>query len=73
MLQPTNHQTNCPYKGTASYYSVVKRDQKIENLVWTYPFPNAEVLKIKSLVSFFTEKLDEVFIDGEKLPKQKTK
>lgn len=73
MLQPTNHQTNCPYKGTASYYSVVKRDQKFENLVWTYPFPNAEVLKIKSLVSFFTEKLDEVFIDGEKLPKQKTK
>jgi uncharacterized protein (DUF427 family) len=73
MLQPTDHHTHCPYKGKASYYSVTNGADTLKNLAWTYPFPNAEVLKIKALVAFFTEKLDEVFIDGKKLPKIKTK
>lgn len=71
MLQPTNHQTQCPYKGTASYYSIKNRSDTLKNLVWTYPFPNAVVLKIKDMLAFFTEKLDEVFIDEKKLPRDK--
>lgn len=67
MLQPTNHQTQCPYKGTASYYSIKNGSDTLKNLVWTYPFPNASVLKIKDMLAFFTEKLDDVFIDGRKL------
>lgn len=73
LLQPTNHQTKCPYKGTASYYSIKINDKELKNLVWTYPFPNAEVFKIKDRLAFYTEKLDEVFIDGEKLSQDKTR
>lgn len=74
MLEPTRQQTHCPYKGTASYYSVKGADgNKMENIAWFYPFPNEEVFKIKNLVAFFTEKLDDVFIDDVKLPKEKTK
>ncbi len=73
MLQPVDHQTRCPYKGTASYYTVNIGGDTLENIVWTYPFPNTEVLEIKDLVAFFTEKLDEIYIDGKKLPKVKTK
>ena len=73
MLKPTNYQTRCPYKGTASYYSIKADGNNLKNLVWTYPFPNAEVFKVKDLAAFFTEKLDGVFIDGQKLSKVKTK
>jgi uncharacterized protein (DUF427 family) len=73
MLQPTDHQTQCPYKGITSYYSVNAGGNVTENLVWTYPFPNAEVFKIKDLVAFHTEKLDDVFIDGKKFPKYTAK
>ncbi len=45
----------------------------MENIIWTYPFPKAEVFKIKDLLAFYTEKLDEVFINGMKLPKVETK
>jgi uncharacterized protein (DUF427 family) len=73
LLQPSSHHTQCPYKGKASYYSVINGGEAMKNLAWTYLFPNAEVLKIKALVAFFTERLDEVFVDGVKLPKMKTK
>ncbi len=74
MLEPTSHQTHCPYKGTANYYTVREvSGNKMENLVWFYPFPNEEVFKIKNLAAFFTERLDEVFVDGVKLPEMKTK
>jgi len=73
MLEPESHQTQCPYKGTASYYSIINGSDKLKNVVWYYPFPNAEVFKIKDMLAFFTEKLDEVFINGEKLPESKTK
>ncbi len=69
LLEPTAHQTECPYKGTASYYSIKTDEHKMENVVWTYPFPNAEMNKIKDLVAFYAEKIDDVFIDGKKLTK----
>jgi len=73
LLQPTHYQTQCPYKGTAFYYSIINGGDNLKNVIWTYPFPNTEVFKIKDLVAFFTEKLEEVFIDGKKLPKVKSK
>ena len=72
LLVPSDYQSHCPYKGTASYYSIKADGDKVKNMVWTYPFPNAEVSKIKDLVAFYTENLDDVFIDGKQLPKMKT-
>ncbi len=45
----------------------------MEYAVWTNSFPNSEVLKIKDHLAFFTEKLEDVFIDGERLPESETK
>ncbi len=73
LLEPTDFKTGCPYKGIASYYSVKVNGETMENVVWTYPYPNEEVAKIKDLVAFFTEKLDDVFVDGKRFPKVKTK
>jgi uncharacterized protein (DUF427 family) len=34
LLEPTSHHTHCPYKGDASYYTVVAGGQRYENAVW---------------------------------------
>jgi uncharacterized protein (DUF427 family) len=39
LLEPTSHRTHCPYKGDASYYTVVAGGRRYENAVWAYPGP----------------------------------
>jgi uncharacterized protein (DUF427 family) len=61
-LIPSDTVTRCPYKGTASYYSVNLEGG--QDILWYYEDPLAEVGRIKGLVSFFNEKVD-VELDGE--------
>ena len=63
-LTATDAQSRCPYKGTASYWSVTVGDQVYANLVWSYPDPIPECPKIAGLLSFFNEKVD-LYVDGE--------
>jgi uncharacterized protein (DUF427 family) len=72
LLEPTEHVTHCPYKGAASHYSAVIADEVVENIAWTYPFPTPELFKIKDLVAFYSERLDDFFVDGERQPKPQT-
>lgn len=65
LLEPTNHHTECPYKGVASYYSVKVGDEVYENIAWYYPFPYAEVGKIQNLIAFYNEKVDVLYVDEE--------
>lgn len=72
LLEPTKSHTECPYKGIASYYSVRIGDQVVEDIAWYYPFPHLEVGKIQNLISFYDEKVDAVYVDGEKQDRPKT-
>ena len=63
-LVPSDKQTQCPYKGVASYYSVEAGGGRVENLVWYYPEPIPAAGKIKGLLCFFNEKVD-LEVDGE--------
>ena len=63
-LVPSDKQTQCPYKGIASYYSVEAGGGRLEDLVWYYPEPIPEAGKIKGLLCFFNEKVD-LEVDGE--------
>ena len=63
-LVATDLHTACPYKGVASYYSVVTPSGTHDNLAWWYPFPTDESSKIAGMVSFYNEKVD-ITIDGE--------
>ena len=71
-LIPSDTQSQCPYKGTASYYSVKVGEHVFEDLVWSYPDPIAECPKIKDLLCFFNEHVDAIYIDGELVRKVKT-
>jgi uncharacterized protein (DUF427 family) len=65
LLEPTDSHTACPYKGTASYWSVKVGGTVHKDLVWGYPEPIPETPKIKGLLSFYNEKVD-IFIDSVK-------
>lgn len=56
-FESSPHQTFCPFKGDASYWSLKLGDVCIENVVWTYRDPFPEVEGLKGYVSFDTEKL----------------
>jgi uncharacterized protein (DUF427 family) len=62
-LRPSDTQTHCPYKGTASYWSIELDGKAYEDLVWIYRTPLPESQKIAGLASFYNEKLD-VYVDG---------
>ena len=54
-LARTSHQTHCPFKGDASYYSLRNGP---ENAVWSYEQPYDELLAIKELVAFYPDKFE---------------
>jgi uncharacterized protein (DUF427 family) len=72
LLVPSDKTTACPYKGRARYYSVKIGDQVYQDLVWIYPDPIAECPKIKGLLCFFNEHVDEIRVDGKVVPKPVT-
>ncbi len=52
-LQPSSHNTTCPWKGTASYCDVVVAGQRNEAAAWYYPRPNPAAKHIKDHVAFW--------------------
>jgi uncharacterized protein (DUF427 family) len=63
LLRPSDAHTLCPYKGTASYWSLEVNGRRYEDFVWTYRAPLPESQKIAGLVCFYDEKVD-VYLDG---------
>lgn len=64
LFVPSETTTQCPYKGIANYYHVRLPDGTlVEDVVWWYRTPLAEVGDVKGLVAFYDEKVD-VWVDG---------
>src|ERR671917_181258 len=51
MLVPSNTNTQCPYKGVASYWSVEAGGERAEDLIWSYQDPIPEAAKIEGYLS----------------------
>ncbi|MBY3512795.1 DUF427 domain-containing protein [Rhizobium laguerreae] len=60
LLQRTDHATHCPYKGDASYYSIIPGGERSKNAVWTYEAPNAAVSSIKDHLAFYPDRVDGI-------------
>ena len=52
-FKESSHQTSCPWKGKASYYSVEVEGEKNENAAWFYPTPKDAAANIKGYVAFW--------------------
>ncbi|MEV5882832.1 DUF427 domain-containing protein [Streptomyces sp. NPDC052020] len=48
-LTPSGTSTHCPFKGTASYWSL----PDAADVVWAYPAPEPEVAEIKDHLCFY--------------------
>jgi len=60
-LVRSKHQTVCPFKGTASYYSL---KNGAENAVWTYETPYASE-RDRGAARFLPDKVDSIAADAE--------
>lgn len=72
LLEATDTESGCPYKGTAEYWSVRAGDALERDLAWSYPHPLPEAQKVAGLVCFYNERVDLV-VDGELLTPPRTK
>lgn len=52
-LQPSNTQTVCPWKGTASYYNVVVNGDTNADAAWYYAAPKEAAKNIAGRVAFW--------------------
>lgn len=62
--------SHCPFKGDATYRSVRAGERLVEDLVWTYPEPNAALPVLAGLGGLYLEHLgdgDEVLEEDEVL------
>ena len=52
-FKETDHNTICPWKGTASYYTLEVDGEVNENAAWYYPEPKKAAKEIKDHVAFW--------------------
>lgn len=52
-FKQTDHATVCPWKGTASYYTITVDGTSETNAAWTYRDPKDAAAEIKDHVAFY--------------------
>jgi len=52
-LEPSTHQSVCPWKGTAAYYDVVVDGKRNASAAWYYADPKDAAANIKDHVAFW--------------------
>ena len=58
VLRSTDHETYCPFKGEASYYTVTTPAGELENVIWTYTEPYDAVSEIAGHAAFYTDRVE---------------
>ena len=53
-LDQTDQTSSCPFKGSATYFTIVAKSGPIKNVGWSYENPKAEVAAIKDHNAFYT-------------------
>ena len=59
-LAQTEHRSHCPYKGEATYYTIVRDGQISENAAWSYEDPYPAMSLIKGHLAFFPNRVEIV-------------
>ena len=58
LLAPSDLTTYCPYKGDASYYSIIADPQRGTDAVWFYDQPYPAVAQIEDHVAFYPDRVE---------------
>lgn len=57
VLRPSDHETYCPFKGEASYYSIEVGADVAPAALWFYPAPHDAVAAIKDHAAFYPDRV----------------
>lgn len=66
LLERTDHTTESPLKGTASYWTVRVGDRVAENAAWTYETPAPGGPDLTNFVAFFWNEMDAWYEEDER-------
>jgi len=69
LLRPGTGKSACEWKGRASYFDVLSRDEVIEHAAWSYEQPLAAFTEITGHISFYPGRVD-CYVDGERVRPQ---
>lgn len=67
LMARTDHDTHCPYKGHASYWSVTVGDRTAENALWSYETPYDEKPELAGLGAFYWKRVDHWYEEDEEI------
>ncbi|MBF9061173.1 DUF427 domain-containing protein [Rhodobacterales bacterium HKCCSP123] len=56
-LERTESSTKCPWKGTATYYTVSSAAGDIPDAAWSYEDPLEAVARIRDHIAFYTDRV----------------
>jgi uncharacterized protein (DUF427 family) len=65
VLVRTDTVSYCPYKGDASYYTVMVDDDTAVDAIWEYQNPRPAVAAIKGHVAFYPDRVDGLDIEAD--------
>ena len=60
LLETSSHSTHCPYKGDASYFTIVADGRTATNAVWSYERPYPAVAEIQQYLAFYPNRVDAI-------------
>ena len=72
-LSESETESVCPYKGKATYFSTTIDPKVCPDIAWSYEEALPESTKIRNKICFFNERVDAIFLEGEKLEVPQTK
>ncbi len=71
LLEPTDTETACAYKGFASYWSAKIGDTVVADVAWSYENPHNYAAPVQGMICFFNERV-EISVDGVALERPRT-
>ena len=70
LVQSTTRSSFCEWKGSAAYWNIVLGDAVNHDAAWSYPKPTASFAALKDHLAFYASRVDECFVDGERVQPQ---
>lgn len=67
LMARTDHESFCPFKGDASYWTLATGGRVVENAVWSYEDPFPETAGIKDYVAFYWDRMDAWFEEDDEV------
>lgn len=60
LMKKTEHTSYCPFKGTASYWTIDTGSASAENAIWGYEAPYDETAQLAGHYAFYGNRVDSV-------------